>query len=156
MTSEALGMARRYWPAAAAAARIPPVLSPAAAREVPLGQVQGRGDDVAGPELAVGEAGLAADAQHPPPFERLAERLREAQVPDRGDDLAAFDEERAVAGQPGDDLGLGIEDAAVVELGHQQAPRDGAHHPVDVGRTGADEQVAGKGAEALAAGDGMA
>ena len=63
-----------------------------------------------------------------PPFERLAERLREAQVPDRGDDLAAFDEERAVAGQPGDDLGLGIEDAAVVELGHQQAPRDGAHH----------------------------
>ena len=52
---------------------------------------------------------------------RLEVALGEAQVPDRPDDPAVLDEERPVAGHPGDDGELGMDRVRVVEAGDEQA-----------------------------------
>ncbi len=59
-----------------------------------------------------------------PGRERADDRLRVAEVLHRLRDLAALDEEEPVAGEPGDDLRLRVEDAVVPEVGDEQPPLD--------------------------------
>src|SRR5262245_18931901 len=63
-------------------------------------------------------ASLASDRDRA--AQRIEVALRVAQVPDRPDDPAALDEERAIAGHAGDDRKLGMDGVRVVEAGDQE------------------------------------
>src|SRR6185312_14569935 len=64
---------------------------------------------------------LARAAHRADARERVEVRLREPQVPHRPDDLAALDQEGAVAGHAGDHCQLRVHNVRVVEAGHEQA-----------------------------------
>ena len=103
------------------------------------------------PPSLLTSCGVVADAEHVARGERADDRLRVAQVLHRLRDLAALDEEQAVAREAGDDLRLRVEDAVVPEVGDEQPPLDAGDQLLERLVAAREEQVAGVAAEGLLA-----
>ena len=81
--------------------------------------------------------GLALAAHRGDAGQGIEVALGVAQVPDRPDDLAVLDKERAVAGHARDDGELRVDRVRVVEPGHEQAAIQAADELVTRRRPGA-------------------
>src|SRR5262245_8730796 len=111
--------------------RLPVESALRAAREVPGRQVERRYQEVAG-EAARQQLRIAPDGPDGARGERLRERLREPEVPDRRPDPAVLDQPHAVPGEPGHDLGPRIENPGVPEVDDVDAALDAADQRIVV------------------------